>query len=29
MDGFVDALKTTFPVKSTATDRTIYLSAAG
>lgn len=29
MDGFVSALKTTFPVKSTATDRTIYLSAAG
>jgi transmembrane sensor len=28
MDGFVRALQTTFPVKATAADRTIYLSAA-
>lgn len=28
MDGFVRALQTTFPVKATASERTIYLSAA-
>jgi len=28
MDGFVRALQTTFPVKATAGEETIYLSAA-